>query len=460
MRILASVCSLLVVMLAFAAASLAFAGPPHSETNRPPNIVLIVADDLGYGGAGCFGQERVKTPCIDALARSGMLFTDFYAGCCMCAPSRSVLMTGKHGGRTRVRENDPRQTLLAEDVTLAALLSARGYRCGGFGKWGLGDVGSSGEPSAHGFERWVGYLDQREAHFHYPDWIWNGHEKLFLEGNNWKEGLRQTYAPDVIHASALDFIRESKDAPFFCFVASTIPHAELLVPEDSLRQYDGQFPEVPYVGDHYASNEKPRATYAAMVTRFDRDIGRIVALLEELELLENTVVIFTSDNGPITAGGADPQFFKNAGPLRGLKFSLYEGGIRVPMIVSWKGRVAEGGRSSAVWGFDDLMVTLCDVADTESPQDVDGVSVLPEILGKKAGATRRYRYWETPGKTGLIQAVRAGSWKAIRNGPDADVELFDLANDLGESINVAQEHPEIVARLEQFMSEAHEPASF
>lgn len=442
------------------AAEQRFAAAEPAFSKRPPNIVLIVADDLGYGGVGCYGQERVKTPAIDALASKGTLFTDFYAGCCMCAPSRSVLMTGMHGGRTRVRANDPRQTLLTRDVTLPALLSAAGYRCGGFGKWGLGDVGTEGEPSLHGFQQWVGYLDQREAHFHYPDWIWKDKQKLPLEGNDPKEGRRQTYAPDVIHAAALDFIRASKDQPFFCFVASTIPHAELLVPGDSLQEYQGQFPETPYIGDHYASNPRPRATYAAMVSRFDRDVGRIVSLVQELGLSENTVVIFTSDNGPITAGGADPDFFQNAGPLRGLKFSLYEGGIRVPMIVNWKGRVAEGRTSDAVWGFDDLMVTLCDLAGTASPVGVDGVSVLPEILGRAGGKTRRYRYWETPTNAGLVQAVRMDHWKGVRTEPDATVELYDLATDIGERVNVAEKYPDVAATIERFMSEAHVPPSF
>ena len=456
-------CWIVVVVVSAGAATAAeqgFAARQAADSKRPPNIVLIVADDLGYGGAGCYGQKRVKTPAIDALAEQGTLFTDFYAGCCMCAPSRSVLMTGMHCGRTRVRANDPRQTLLAKDVTLSSLLSAAGYRCGGFGKWGLGDVGTEGEPSAHGFQQWVGYLDQREAHFHYPDWIWKDQQKFALEGNDWKAGRRQTYAPDVIHAAALDFIRANKDQPFFCFVASTIPHAELLVPADSLKEYEGQFPETPYVGEHYASNPQPRATYAAMVSRFDRDIGRIVSLVEELGLSDNTVVMFTSDNGPITAGGADPEFFQNAGPLRGLKFSLYEGGLRVPMIVSWKGRVPEGRKSDAVWGFDDLMVTLCDLAETTPPVGVDGVSVVPEILGETGGETRRYRYWETPRPAGLVQAVRMDHWKGVRPEPDAAVELYDLASDIGERVDVAEKYPEVVATIEQYMSEAHVPPSF
>ena len=282
-----------------------------------------------------------------------------------------------------------------------------------------------------------------------------GREKFPLPGNDQQSGQRETYAPDVIHGAALDFIRKHHDSPFFCLVASTIPHAELLVPQDSLRDYDGRFPEKPYVGDHYASNPQPRATYAGMVTRFDRDIGRIISCLDELGLAENSLVLFTSDNGPITAGGADPEFFGNAGPLRGLKFSLYEGGIRVPMIARWKGHLEAGRTSSLVWGFDDLMSTMCEIAGVKTSPGVDGVSVLPDLLGRTSTPIRPYRYWEATGGAGLMQAVRADNWKAVRPQTAAPLELYDLATDLGESRNVAAQHPDIVAKMEQYITEAH-----
>ena len=422
---------------------------------RPPNSVLIVADDLGYGGVGCYGQELVKTPRIDALAREGLRFTDFYAGSCMCAPSRSVLMTGQHTGHTRVRANDPRQTLAAEDVALATVLSRAGYACGGFGKWGLGNVDTPGAPGRHGFVEWTGFIDQSRAHFHYQDWLWQGGRKTTLAGNDLAAGRRTTYAADVIHAAAIEFIRDHHDDPFFCFVASTIPHAELLVPEDSLAEYEGRFPETPYVGDHYASNPKPRATYAGMVTRLDRDVGRVVDLLDDLGIAENTLVMFTSDNGPINAGGADPEFFRNAGPLRGLKFSLYEGGLRVPLIARWKGRIAAGTVTQQIGGFEDLLPTFCELATVPVPPDIDGVSLVPTLLGEPGQQQRRFSYWEVGEPPGLAQATRVGAWKAVRPRADAAVELYDLASDLGEARDVAAEHPARVASMEAIFADAH-----
>ena len=427
----------------------------QEQGSRPPNIVLIVADDLGYGGLGCYGQELVKTPQIDALAREGLRFTDFYAGSCMCAPSRSVLITGQHTGHTRVRANDPRQTLATVDVTLGTVLARAGYACGGFGKWGLGDVETPGAPARHGFGEWTGFIDQSRAHFHYQDWLWQGGRKIPLAGNDLAAGRRTTYAADVIHAAALDFIRGHRTEPFFCFIASTIPHAELLVPEDSLAEYDGRFPETPYVGDHYASNPKPRATYAAMVTRFDRDVGRLVALLDELGIAEDTLVVFTSDNGPINAGGADPEFFRNAGPLRGLKFSLHEGGLRVPMIARWKGRVAAGTVTQQVGGFEDLLPTFCELAAAATPPAIDGVSLVPTLLGEPGQVQRRFSYWEVGDPPGLAQAARVGSWKAIRPRAGSAVELYDLGADLEETRDVAAEHPAVVASVEAIFADAH-----
>ncbi len=421
----------------------------------PPNIVLIVADDLGYGGLGCYGQQLVKTPHIDSLAREGLRFTDFYAGSCMCAPSRSVLMTGQHTGHTRVRSNDPRQTLAADDVALTTILSGAGYACGGFGKWGLGTVETPGAPAKHGFQEWTGFIDQSRAHFHYQDWLWQGGNKVPLAGNDLAAGRRTTYAADVIHAAALEFIRENRSGPFFCLLASTIPHAELLVPEDSLAEYDGRFPETPYVGDHYASNPKPRATSAGMVTRFDRDVGRLVTLLDELGIADNTVVFFTSDNGPINAGGADPEFFRNAGPLRGLKFSLYEGGLRVPMIARWPGRIAAGSVTHHIGGFEDLLPTCCELAGAAAPAGIDGVSLVPTLLGEPGQVQRPFCYWEVGEQPTLAQAARVGSWKALRPRADAPIELYDLTADIGEANDVGPSHPDVVASMEAIFTDAH-----
>ena len=330
-----------------------------------------------------------------------------------------------------------------------------GYVTGMFGKWGLGNVETPGAPARHGFSEWTGFIDQSRAHFHYQDWLWQGGRKIPLAGNELAAGRRTTYAADVIHAAALDFIQRHRSEPFFCFVASTIPHAELLVPEDSLAEYDGRFPETPYVGDHYASNPKPRATYAGMVTRFDRDVGRLVALLDELGIAEDTLVVFTSDNGPINAGGADPEFFRNAGPLRGLKFSLYEGGLRVPMIARWKGRIAAGTVTQQVGGFEDLLPTFCELAAASVLSESDGVSLVPTLLREPGQVQRRYSYWEVGAPPKLAQAARVGPWKAVRPRADAAVELYDLASDLGEAHDVAAEYPAEVASMEAIFADAH-----
>lgn len=440
------------ILVTVLASSLAVVKGLHAVEDRPPNIVLIVADDLGYGGVGCYGQTRVATPNIDRLASNGMRFTQAYAGCCMCAPSRCVLLTGLHTGHCRVRANDPKQRLTPADQTFVEILRKAGYVTAGFGKWGLGDSETIGEPYRHGFGNWVGYLDQAEAHFHYPDWIWKDRTKFILAGNNHETSERQTFAPDVMHSAANDFIRANKDAPFFCYIATTIPHAELLVPPDSLSEYDGRFPEKPYVGDRYASNEKPRATYAAMVTRMDRDIGRVVKLLKDLELDKNTLVLFTSDNGPINAGGADPDFFQNGGGLRGWKFSLYEGGIRVPFIAYWPGRIKEGTINESVISHEDVFPTLCEMANAASPKNIDGVSLLSTMTGIDRSPVKERLYWESPSKDGLMQAIRHVNLKGIRPKANAPFELYDLKADPSESIDLAKNQPEIALRLEMEMA--------
>ncbi len=411
-----------------------------------------MADDLGYGGIGCYGQTKVATPNLDQLANRGMRFTQAYAGCCMCAPSRCVLLTGLHTGHCRVRANDPKQRLTQVDLTFVELLQKAGYATAGFGKWGLGDSGTTGEPYRHGFSNWMGYLDQADAHFHYPDWLWKDQSKYFLAGNQRRESKRQTYAPDVIHEAAIEFVRSKRNVPFFCFLASTIPHAELLVPADSLADYEGRFLEKPYIGDRYASNEKPRATYAAMVTRMDCDIGRLLKLLKELDLENDTLVLFTSDNGPINAGGADPDFFQNSGGLRGWKFSLYEGGIRVPFIATWPGRIQAGTVNESAISHDDIFPTFCELAKVPLPKNIDGVSLLPSMTGLQKSPAKENLYWESPSKDGLMQAIRRGNFKAIRPKANAPLELYDLGVDPSESNNLATQQAELAARLEMDMA--------
>ncbi len=450
-------------------AALAGRAPAAAQKSRqrPPNIIWIMGDDLGWGDLGCYGQRYVRTPNIDRLAVEGTRFTDAYSGCTVCAPSRGVLMTGMHMGHTSVRSNPGGVPLLDEDVTVAEVLKPAGYATGMFGKWGLGDIGTPGVPWKQGFDEFFGYLHQVHAHYYYPPYLYHNDRKYPLEGN--ENGKRTTYSHDVIAAKALEFIRRNKDRPFFCYVPFTIPHWELLVPEDSLAEYRGKILEAgPYVDPrrHYADQEYPRAAYAAMITRMDRDVGRIMALLKELKLDEDTIVFFTSDNGTAERLRKD-DFFRGAGPFRGHKQNLYEGGIRVPMIARWPGRIRAGAVSDFPWAFYDFMPTAAELAGAKTPKGIDGISVVPTLLGSKAAgreqARHEFLYWELPaydGRTGTfrkgtpMQAGRMGEWKAVRPAPDAPLELYNLKQDIGETTNVASKHPEVLRRIEEFLKTA------
>jgi len=443
----------------------AAAGMCLRGATRRPNIVFILADDLGYADLGCYGQEQIRTPNIDRLSSQGMHFTDAYAGCTVCAPSRSVLMTGLHGGHTAVRANDGATPILLEDVTLAQMLKSAGYATGGFGKWGLGDVGTTGVPSKHGFDEFFGYLNQVHAHYYYPHILYNNEKEFALLGND--DGQRKQYSHDVIADHAEAFIRRHKDETFFCYMPFTLPHLELLMPDDSLNEYKGKFPETkPYVdrNKHFADQPCPRATYAGMVSRLDRTVGRMMALLKELGLEQNTVVFFASDNGGAPALWGDDYFHSN-GPLRGNKQEFYEGGIRVPMMVRWPGQVAAGAVSHHPWSFVDVMPTLADIAGTSVTGKIDGLSVLPTLLGPKAQGrqqTHEFMYWELPryDAKGNVRkelpaaAVRVGDWKVVRPKPDAKLELYDLKKDPGETHDVAAENPAIMARIEEYLKTA------
>jgi arylsulfatase A-like enzyme len=444
---------------------LAGAGLAPTALKRPPNIVFILADDLGWGDLGCYGQRWIRTPNLDRMAREGTRFTDAYAGCTVCAPSRSVLMTGFHMGHTSVRANTGGIPLRPEDVTVAEVLKQAGYATGCFGKWGLGDIGTEGVPWKQGFDEFFGYLHQVHAHFYYPPYLWENDRKFPLPGN--QDGKRTTYSHDVIAERALDFIRRHRDRPFFCYVAFTIPHLELLVPEDSLAEYRGKIPEdKPYRDprNHYAPQDYPRAAYAAMITRMDRDVGRILRLLAELGLESSTIVFFTSDNGGAGRLWGD-EFFQSWGPFRGHKQNLYEGGIRVPMIVRWPGRVPAGRVSDFAWSFQDFLPTAADLAGIKPPAGIDGISVLPTLLGQRQ-SPHPYLYWELPrydSKTGTfpdpvpMQAVRMGHWKAVRPKPGGPVELYDLARDPGETTDLAARMPDLRRKLEELMAQARTP---
>ena len=435
---------------------------------RPPNIVFVMADDLGYGELGCYGQERIRTPRIDRMAAEGMRFSDAYSGCSVCAPARSVLMTGLHMGHTSVRSNPGGVPLLAEDTTVAELLKAQGYATGCFGKWGLGDIGTDGVPWRQGFDEFVGYLHQAHAHYYYPLYIYDNDKRLPLEGNE-GDG-RGTYSHDVIADRALEFIERHRDGPFFCYVPFTIPHSEYAAPEDGIYdQYSGTFDEVPFRvnrnrPDRLIRPDEPHATLAAMITRLDRDVGRILDRIRDLGLDNDTLVLFTSDNGAAAATWTD--YFRSSGPLRGAKRTFYEGGIRVPMIARWPGRILQGSTSNHVWGFHDFLPTALELAGAEPAKGIDGISVVPTLLGEGHQQVHPYLYWELPrhdAATGEFrdevpsQALRAGRWKVVRPAPKAPLELYDLQTDLSEARNLAPDRPEVLARMEELLESARTP---
>ena len=434
----------------------------------PPNIVFVMADDLGYGELGCYGQERIRTPFTDRMASEGMLFSNAYSGCSVCAPARSVLMTGMHMGHTSVRSNPGGVPIRPEDVTVAELLKERGYATGCFGKWGLGDIGTGGVPWKQGFDEFVGYLHQAHAHYFYPLYIYKNDQELPLDGND-GDG-RGTYSHDVIVERALGFIERNKDRPFFCYAPFTIPHSEYVVPDDEIYEsYEGQFEEVeiprnPNRPERLIRPDQPHATLAAMITRLDRDVGRILQLIADLGLDRNTIVFFTSDNGAAAARWTD--YFRSSGELRGMKRTFYEGGIRVPMIARWPGKIEPGSRSGHTWGFQDFLPTAVDLAEGEPPQATDGYSVIPTLLGRGRQSQHEYLYWELPryqAASGTFidetpaQAMRMGRWKAVRPSPGGDIELYDLELDAGETRDVAALHPDVMARIERYLAEARVP---
>ncbi|MBI1357902.1 MAG: sulfatase-like hydrolase/transferase [Acidobacteria bacterium] len=445
--------------------------PPEASGPARPNIVFILADDLGYGETGPYGQTVVPTPYLDRLAAEGMLFTDAYSGGAVCAPSRSVLMSGLHTGHSPVRANGGGNPIQADDWTIAQVLQPAGYVSAGFGKWGLGDIGTTGVPWEHGFTEFFGYLHQVHAHFYYPEYLWKNDQKFPLEGN--QRGVAQgKYSADVIHEQALAFLRnharlsqalrdqspENRESPLFLYLAYTLPHGEYQVPEDSLAPFHGRFDEkpIPAQGEHAAQPE-PLAAYAGMISRLDRQVGEVMKTLDELGMAENTLVIFTSDNGPSPPYG-DLETFDSNGPLRGRKGQLYEGGIRVPFLVRWKGRIAPGVQSNRPIGFWDVLPTLAELAGTQPPQAIDGVSFAPTLLGENAQPDRNGPlYWEHPGGQfeDVYQAVRLGDWKGIRTAAGKPLELYNLAEDIGETRDLSGDQPEIVQQLEAAMAEQH-----
>ncbi len=407
---------------------------------KPPNIVFILGDDLGYGDLGCYGQQKIRTPHLDRLAEEGMRFTQCYAGAPVCAPSRSVLMSGLHGGHAPIRANAGTQPLAAEDATLADLLKKKGYATGGFGKWGLGDAQSDGVPWKHGFDTFFGYLHQVHAHSYYPDFLWDNERRF--------EMPKGSYSADVIFERSLEFVRKNRDRPFFLYQCGTLPHARFEPPDVN-----------PYSDMPWTAGQK---AYASMVTRLDTQVGLLRALLRECHLESDTLLFFTSDNGAHSGEEKGFEFFRSNGRLRGEKGQLYEGGLRVPMIAQWKGRIRPGTASDVPCSFCDVLPTLAQAAATGIPEGIDGVSLLPVLRGEKPPPDR-YLYWENDAwiagtrqldESRLGQAARWGKWKAIRHRPEAPLELYDLAADPGETADVSGAHPDIGASMETFLRKA------
>ncbi len=475
-------CPRLAMPLAVLAATFVL-GSPASRADTKPNIIYILADDLGWGELGCYGQTKIRTPNLDRMAAEGIRFTQHYSGSPVCAPSRCVLMTGLHGGHAHIRNNkstppEGQEPIPDEALTIAEILKAQGYATGAMGKWGLGMVGTSGDPNRQGFDLFFGYNCQGHAHNFYPTYLWRNQQRVPLDNPefsskqklpegadpndpaSYKPYSGKQYSADLCMQEALQFVRANRARPFFLFVPTTIPHLALQVPEDSLAEYQGQWEDPPYTGNKgYLPHRTPRTAYAAMVTRLDRYVGQIMALVKELGLDQNTLIMFSSDNGPTydRLGGSDSEFFRSAGPFSGLKGSVYEGGIRVPLIARWPGKIRPGQLSEHISAFYDVLPTLCEVAGAKIPR-TDGISFLPTLLASGPQKTHEFLLWEFYGYGGQ-QAVRMGDWKGIRLNCDKDrngpLKLYNLKTDIGEAQDVAAEHPEIVQKIAALMVSEH-----
>ena len=427
--------------------------------DAPPNIIFIMVDDLGYGDLGAYGQERIQTPHLDKLAREGMRFTQFYAGSTVCAPSRCVLMTGLDTGRCFIRGNG-KDNLRPEDVTVAEVLKEAGYRTGLFGKWGLGHEGSTGLPTRQGFDSFYGYLDQHHAHNFYPSYLIKNEQRVPLANvvpneGTWGQGVateQKQYSHELIVDEALEFVRESAEQPFFLYFALTIPHANNEAGNKGMEVPDwGQYADLDW--------PEPQKGHAAMISLMDHDVGRLMDLLGELGIDDNTIVMFTSDNGPHREGGNDPDFQNSNGPLRGIKRSLHDGGIRVPLIARWPGHIEAGRQTDWIGGFQDVLPTLADLAGEPVGEDadIDGLSFVPTLLGKDGQQNHDYLFWAFYERGGA-RAIRTQEWKAVQQPIHTAIRLYDLDEDISESNDLAADHPEVVAQLKTLMDQAYKPS--
>jgi arylsulfatase A len=443
---------------------------PAAAGGRKPNVILIHADDLGWGDLSSYGQQKFSTPNIDRLAAEGTRFTNYYSGSTVCAPSRASLMTGLHTGHGRIRGNGE-IPLEDADVTMAENFRAHGYRTALVGKWGLGFEGTPGLPEKQGFDETFAYLTHQQPHRQYTDRLW--------KHGQWVEvSPTRDFTSDLFTQAAVDFIGRATDQPFFLYLAYPLPHAELRAPEDAIAPFRGRFPETPFVNAKadattpvhpyrvsggYRSQPTPRAAFAGMITRMDQGVGRVLAALRDRGLDRDTIVVFTSDNGPHKEGGADPEFFDSNGPLRGIKRDLYEGGIRVPMLVRWPGQVQAGRVSDLVWAHWDLLPTLSALAQISFPPNLDGRTMLPGVKREPGGRfvdgrdDDRTLYWEFH-ERGYQRAARRGKWKAVWLAPEQPIELYDLDADIGETRNLAAKHPDVVRQFRAFFATARTPS--
>ncbi len=442
------------------------------HNSQKPNVVFIMADDLGYGDLSCYGQEKFSTPHIDKLAKEGLLFKQAYAGSTVCAPSRATLLTGLHTGHTQVRGNKPYHNgqlpLKKGTFTIAELFKRKGYVTGAFGKWGLGGSGTTGDPLHHGFDHFFGYLDQRLAHHYYPYYLWENEELITLEAN---QGLdKGQYAPDLIHEKALEFIEENKASPFFLFYPTILPHAELLAPQNEINKYVSQFKnDTPFKGvdsgkdykqGKYGSQKHPKATFVAMLKKLDTHVGELVEQVRQLGLEDNTIFVFTSDNGPHKEGGANPDFFNSSGNLRGLKRDLFEGGIRVPLLFKWKGKIEPNTTTDLISANWDMMPTFAAITNSNLKNTVDGISILPTLTGDKTEQKEHeYLYWEFHEKQ-KKQAIRKGDWKLVVQFAKNESEyfLFNLNKDPYEKNNLAHDHQDVFNQLKNLLQNARTPS--
>lgn len=468
MKILKVLCYILSTVLWFSSC-VNKSSDQKSFENVKPNIIYILADDLGYGDLSCYGQKKFSTPNIDKMAKEGMLFTQHYAGSTVCAPSRSCLMTGLHTGHTPIRGNkeiepEGQVSIPKETKILPEVLKESGYVTGAFGKWGLGSPGSEGDPTHKGFDEFYGYNCQRLAHNYYPNHLWHNKSKVVLDGNQGDE--MTVYAPELIHKEALKFIENNKEKPFFMFYPNVIPHAELLIPEENLKEFRGKYlPEKVYDGAKpgdkyfregaYGYQEESHAAFVGMIDLLDKQIGEIFDKLKELGLEKNTIVVFTSDNGPHREGGADPDYFDSNGIYRGYKRDLYEGGILTPMIAWWPGKIKANSKSDHVSAFWDVLPTFAELANVECSVQIDGISFLPTLLGDGEQKQHESLYWEFHERGGR-QALRKGKWKLVRyhvfKPGETSTQLFDLSVDPGENRDLAKDHPDVVGEMLNLMN--------